>query len=128
MFKDIKVGDIVLIKTSVSGIGWNRKYFTLPYRVEKITPTRFVAGKGTYTKKDGRLYGGDYSAGSASIYDESKDQSKKYKEFIALKRARSDAIRAVDGLTKKLRDNCCIDDLNKIIEFCAALEDKEVAK
>ncbi|ACG60331.1 hypothetical protein phiPLPE_09 [Iodobacter phage PhiPLPE] len=128
MFKDIKVGDIVLIETNVSGIGWNTERYRLPYRVEKTTPTRFVAGKGTYTKKDGRLYGGDFGSGSAFIYDERKDQTKEYKALIALKRARSDAINAIDGLTDMLRKGIGIDDLNKIIKFCADLENEKVKK
>lgn len=124
MFKDIKVGDLILIETAVSGIGWTSEWYKLPFRVTKVTPTRFTAGKGggVYTKKDGRLYGGDYSSGSAFIYDASKDQRKAYQALVTLKRTRREAIQAVGTLTNKLCKEMPLDQLNKIIQFCKELD------
>lgn len=60
-FKDIKVGDTVYIKKEVS-FGWNsNRDFEIPVKVERVTPTTFLAD-GRKFKKDNGLEFGKYAS------------------------------------------------------------------
>ena len=52
-FQDIKVGDTVFIQKAVS-YAWHRaKYFWVPIKVIKVTPTQFICEGDLRCKKDG---------------------------------------------------------------------------
>lgn len=79
MFEDIKVGDTVFIEKIVK-FGWsNRRYFTIPVNVTRVTKTQFTVSSGERFKKDGgrQIGKGIYSLGKK----EGVDQTSEMKEF-----------------------------------------------
>lgn len=129
MFKDIKVGDIVLVATTVAGTTWSGKTFKLPFAVQKTTPTRFTVNGTIYTKKDGRMYGGEYYSGRVSVYDKSKDQSNEYDDYSNFKKSRNKAFQALEKLEYLVgNDIKSIDGMNKIIKLYEELAGVEVTK
>jgi hypothetical protein len=79
MFRDIEVGDLVLVPKNVRLVrmgGW--RSFKVPAKVERVTKTQFVAGGDRFNKERGRLIGSDGFC-NATVYAETEDQAAQYK-------------------------------------------------
>ena len=83
MFKDIKVGDVVLVNTKVY-CGFKPLFFTVSASVEGYTPTRFTVDGNTYLKRDGSNYGGGSSLERVHVYDNELDQTDRCNAVIKL--------------------------------------------
>jgi len=73
-FENIKVGDKVVVKKSIS-LGWNRsKSFRVVTTVTKITKTQFTADGNRYKKDNGSMIGDSWI--EAEVYtDDSQDEN-----------------------------------------------------
>ncbi len=84
-FDDIKVGDVVFINKQIV-TGWHSvKTFTIPVKVERVTPTQFVAGGNRYKKDYGFLIGdcgACYRLGDSVYGREVKDQTEEMNTFV----------------------------------------------
>lgn len=92
-FENVKVGDTVFVRRSVS-YGFKRsKSFFVPVKVERVTKKQFVLTNGNrYQKENGRLIGYGYSYNDNNAYLEGevfgwnngkvKDETKEMDEFI----------------------------------------------
>lgn len=79
-FKNIKVGDKVVVSKSIS-LGWNSsKSFNIVTTVTKTTKTQFTADGNRYRKDYGGMIGNNWV--EAEVYiDDSQDQSKEMARF-----------------------------------------------
>lgn len=125
MFKDIKVGDKVLMQAHViEGLARSNRFF-VPEIVEKTAATRFSVKGKVYTKKDGKVYGCDPYLGNSVIpYSEDRDQSAEYKSFCNLVIARQSSKDRLEALMKKINKQTSIEDLNEIIIFCESMSSR----
>lgn len=84
-FKNIKVGETVFIREYIDW-GWQgRKYFFIPYSVERETKSHFVANKKRVRKDNGKIIGEYYNFAyyegeeydkNISVKDESESKDK----------------------------------------------------
>lgn len=78
-FEDVKIGDIVFYSREV-GYWSNRKWFSIPTKVTKVTKTQFTCENGSrYFKQGGSQVGG--SSYMDKAFKEGEDETQKMQEF-----------------------------------------------
>lgn len=106
-FKDIKVGDIILVKDRVQSGGWSYRHFWVKKEVTRVTPKQFTAGKKRYNKETGSVIGDNYSA-CAEVVGNVKDQTEERNDFVRrlnfLSRAKGSLSTVQDILDKAYED------------------------
>ncbi|MFW0776153.1 MAG: hypothetical protein ACN2B6_00335 [Rickettsiales bacterium] len=130
-FKDIKAGDEVFVKVSFRRGFSIGKWFWVPFKVERVTPKRFVTldlrGEPvTYRKSDGAEVGGKSQAFNigdkeCSVSQPVCDQSSEMAEYEKAYEKSSEASYILSNLA--LRDlKPEMDELNRIYEITKELE------
>jgi len=80
MFRDIKAGDTVLVKSSLWVTTFKVETFWLPATVTRTTETQFLVGNDRHRKSNGSMVGGKPYDRCYLENEEHKDESEKYKK------------------------------------------------
>ena len=83
MFRDIKVGDAVLVNVDADN-GWSMgSWFKVKRLVQRVTPTQFQVQNKMYYKSNGRRVG---KREAVQRYDATKDQTEEYNRRVDIVR------------------------------------------